>query len=226
VIAIDHLTVRVGDSFDVLRDLNLTVPAGRYAVLMGETGCGKTTLLETVCGLRPVRAGRIVLGATDVTEFKPADRGLGYCPQDMALFEHMTVRSNLAFALEIRGRPAGEVGRRVEELAAMLRLEPHLDRTPRTMSGGERRRTALGRAIANTPRWVLLDEPLSNLDEASRQVMAAALKQFQQSTGATILHVTHNRHEAANLADAAFVMENGVVRPVGVEELSRSGGTA
>jgi ABC-type sugar transport system ATPase subunit len=223
MIAVENLTVRVGGTFDVLADVNLSVAAGQYAVLMGPTGCGKTTLLETICGLRPVRTGRVTVCGVDVTDFKPADRGLGYCPQDMVLFEHMTVRANLAFALEIRRRPSEEVDRRVRELAAMLRLEPHLSRTPRTMSGGERRRTALGRAIALAPRVVLLDEPLSNLDEAGRDVMAAALKSFQKERGATILHVTHDRAEAAHLADCAFAMEGGSVRPARLDALKATG---
>src|SRR4051812_42480304 len=174
---------------------------------MGRTGCGKTTLLEAVCGLRPVRAGRIRLGTADVTHLPPADRGIGYVPQDLALFPAHTVRGHLGFALEVRGRPRAEVDGRVAELADLLGLGGLLDRTPDGLSGGEAQRVALGRALAFRPSVLLLDEPLSALDEDTRAGMYDLLRAVQRQTGVTTLHVTHSRAEAKALADRLFVFE-------------------
>ena len=210
MIAVEGLSVRAG-AFAV-EGVSFTVASGEYAVLMGRTGCGKTTLLEAVCGLKPVRAGRIRLLDRDVTDLPPAARGVGYVPQDLALFPTMTVRDNLAFALEVRRWDRAEAARRVDELTALLGIGHLLDRRPLGLSGGEAQRVALGRALAFRPGVLLLDEPLSALDEDTRGGMYGLLRSVQRQTGVTALHVTHSRVEARALADRLFVFEQGALR--------------
>jgi ABC-type sugar transport system ATPase subunit len=210
VIAVEGLSVRAG-AFAV-EDLSFAVATGEYAVLMGRTGCGKTTLLESICGLKPIRGGRIKLLGRDVTDLSPADRGVGYVPQDLALFPTMTVRDHLGFALEVRRWDPKDAARRIDELTGMLGLGHLLDRRPPGLSGGESQRVALGRALAFRPAVLLLDEPLSALDEDTRGGMYGLLRSVQRQTGVTTLHVTHSRAEARALADRLFVFDKGTVR--------------
>lgn len=191
----------------------LAVPAGSYGVLMGPTGCGKTTLLETLCGLRPLAAGTIQIAGRDATSLHPSERSIGYVPQEGAVFPRMTVGENLGFALAVARRGADEIQSRTIELAEQLGIAHLLDRPAVGLSGGERSRVALGRAIAHRPAVLLLDEPLAALDEASRARMIELLRTTQQTTGATTLHVTHSRSEAVALADVAFAIASGQVAP-------------
>jgi ABC-type sugar transport system ATPase subunit len=209
MIALENLAVRAG-SF-ALSGISLTIPTGHHGFLMGKTGSGKTTILEAICGLKSVAAGRIMLQGEDVTRLKPAARGIGYVPQDGALFPSMTVREHLAFALTIRRWNGPEIERRVSELAAMLGVAPLLSRRPAGLSGGEAQRVALGRALANRPHVLCLDEPLSALDDETRADMGDLLRHVRAQTGVTILHVTHNRSEAERLADRIFVLKDGSV---------------
>jgi ABC-type sugar transport system ATPase subunit len=210
MIAIDNLHLHAG-AF-ALEGLSLAVATGEYAVLMGKTGCGKTTLLEAICGLRRVRSGRIVLLGRDVTHLRPAERGVGYVPQDLALFPTLRVRDHLAFALQVRRRPDAEIAARVDEMAGLLGIAGLLERYPQGLSGGEAQRVALGRALAFHPRVLLLDEPLSALDEDTRGGMVELLRDVQRRTGVTTLHVTHSVTEARRLADRLFVLQGGVLR--------------
>lgn len=200
-----------------LEGITFDVPAGSYAVLMGRTGCGKTTILEAICGLRSIRSGTIILHGEDVTRLKAADRGIGYVPQDLALFPTMTVSEHLSFALRIRRAPAGDIARRVDELAQMLGIGPLLERKPTGLSGGEAQRVALGRALSARPTVLCLDEPLSALDEGTREDLSALIRNVQQVTGITVLHVTHNRSEAKRLADRILILERGKVREAASE---------
>jgi ABC-type sugar transport system ATPase subunit len=209
MIRLDAISHRAG-AFR-LENISLTVPAGRYAVLMGRTGCGKTTLLEIICGLRHPHAGRVLIGDRDVTHEPPAARGVGYVPQDGALFPTFPVREQLAFALRLRQRPADEITQRVAQLAAELDITALLDRLPQHLSGGERQRVALGRALAAQPQVLVLDEPLSALDEELRDDLAALLRRVQREHGITALHITHSRAEAAALADVRFRLTEGRV---------------
>ena len=192
-----------------LENVNLTVPSGRYAVLMGRTGCGKTTLLEIICGLRPPLAGRVFIGDRDVTHEPPAAHGVGYVPQDGAMFPTMTVREQLGFALRLRHQPAAQITQRVDQLATELGITALLDRLPQHLSGGERQRVALGRALAAKPQVLVLDEPLSALDEELRDDLAALLKRTQREYSLTALHITHSRAEAALVADLMFSLAGG-----------------
>jgi ABC-type sugar transport system ATPase subunit len=212
MIAVERLSVRAGPF--VLEGVSFALAAGEYGALMGKTGAGKTTLLEALCGLKPVTAGSVRLLGRDVTRLKPADRGVGYVPQDRALFPTMTVRDHLAFTLMVRRWDRRRADERVAELANLLGLVHLLDRWPHGLSGGEAGRVALGRALAGQPEVLLLDEPLSALDEATRDEMQALLKRVQRETGVTTLHVTHSLEEARRLADRILVLEDGKVRQV------------
>jgi ABC-type sulfate/molybdate transport systems ATPase subunit len=209
MITVENLSIQQG-AF-VLRDVTFSVPVGRYAVLMGRTGTGKTTILEAIGGLRPIRAGRITLSDVDVTRAKPASRNIGYVPQDAALFTAMSVRDNLAFALSVRRWSPERIAARVNELADLLGLAGLLERGSRGLSGGEAQRVALGRALAFHPPVLLLDEPLSALDEATRSEMYELLGSVRRHTGVTVLHVTHNAADADRLADMVLRLENGQV---------------
>lgn len=211
MISLEFVTVRAGGF--ALNGVSFEIPAGGYGVLMGKTGSGKTTILEALCGLRPISSGRVLLGGVDVTELRPGDRGLGYVPQDRALFQTMSVRENLAFAPSVQGWSAADTGARVRELAELLRIEGLLDRMPGGLSGGEAQRVALGRALAARPKVLLLDEPLSALDDETWEGMIGLLGQVRKASGVTILHVTHRREEARRLADRVFVLADGAVRP-------------
>jgi ABC-type sugar transport system ATPase subunit len=210
MIQLSEITIRQG-AF-ALQRVSLEVPTGQYAALMGRTGSGKTTVLEAICGLRPVAGGRIALMGRDVTRWRPAARGVGYVPQDGCLFSHLTVRDHLAFALVIRRWTREAIDRRVEELAAMLGIGHLLGRRPHGLSGGEVQRVALGRALAMRPGVLLLDEPLSALDEETRRDMQALLLSLRRQAGVTVLHVTHNQSEARQLADRLFEIHNGEIR--------------
>lgn len=210
MIRVDGLTLTAG-AF-ALRGVSFHVPTGHYAVLMGRTGTGKSTILEAICGLRRVRAGTVQLMHRDVTRLKPAERGVGYVPQDRALFSTMTVRDHLAFSLSIRGMDAAAIARRVAELADLLGIGHLLHRRPAGLSGGEAQRVALGRALAFHPTILLLDEPLSALEDQTRAEMFVLLKSLQHRTGVTTLHVTHSAQEARELADCVLRLEDGAVR--------------
>ena len=217
MISFEFVTIRSG-AF-ALQDVSFEIPDGGYGVLMGKTGSGKTTILEALCGLRGVQSGRILLAGRDVTSLTPADRGLGYVPQDRALFQTMTVRQNLAFAPSIRGWSASDLSARVDELAELLRIGPLLDRLPGGLSGGEAQRVALGRALAAKPKILLLEEPLNALDDDTWDGMIGLLGQVRKATGVTTLHVTHRREEARRLADRVFVLADGAVRPAAPSDL-------
>lgn len=210
MITVDNITVQAGDF--ALREVSLQLEAGEYGALMGRTGCGKTTLLEALIGLKPVQAGTIHIGGVDVTHARPAARGIGYVPQDGALFSTMTIRDQLGFALDVRRQPKEQVRERVDQLAKWLGICHLLERRPHGLSGGERQRVAMGRALAFKPAILLLDEPLSAVDETTRGEMYDLLRSVQQEAEVAVLHVTHSPEEAQALADAVFVLSDGCIR--------------
>jgi ABC-type sugar transport system ATPase subunit len=210
MIELRDITIAAGEFR--LGPVSMAVQAGRYAVLMGRTGCGKSSIIECIAGLRRPAGGRVLLEGRDVTDIRPADRGVGYVPQDGALFPTMTVADNLQFALRVRGAGRRASRQRAAELADMLGIGHLLDRGVTKLSGGEQQRVALGRALAFRPRWLLLDEPLSAVDEDTREEMYDLLRLARRESDATVLHVTHNPAEAAALADVQFEIRDGALR--------------
>lgn len=202
MIELSAVTIRIGNF--QLRDLSFRVETGQYAVVMGKTGIGKTTILEAICGLRSVHAGRILINNVDVSRWTPADRNVGYTPQDLALFPTLTVREHLEFAMKVRRRPSKETADRIAELADLLEIAPLLERRTKGLSGGEAQRVALGRALSFRPNVLLLDEPLSALDAETRLTTQGLLRNLNKVTGVTILHVTHNQEEADALGDCCI----------------------
>jgi molybdate/tungstate transport system ATP-binding protein len=219
MIRVQNLSVKAG-TFS-LDGVSFQISTGDYVVLIGKTGCGKTTLWEAICGLRPIVSGSISLMNKDVTYLKPAERGIGYVPQDGALFTNMTVRENLGFALMIREEKPELIKDRVNELASLLGLEKLLDRNPIGLSGGEAQRVALGRALANHPDILCLDEPLSALDDDTREDMYRLFKIVRERTKVTVLHITHNMSEARRLADKVFELKNKVMTEIPLAEFNK-----
>lgn len=195
-----------------LENIDLEIPAGTYGVLMGRSGCGKTTLLELVCGLRPLASGRVFIHDKEVTSLSPKDRGVGYVPQDQALFPTRRVREQLGFALTLKGESAFNIAARIEEMAKLLDISHLLERKPHDLSGGEAQRVALGRALSGSPAVLCLDEPLSALDEALHEEMCELLATIHHNTGVTILHITHSSREANRLGQRVFRMTGGKIR--------------
>jgi molybdate/tungstate transport system ATP-binding protein len=218
VISIRDLEVHAGPFR--LEGISFSVTPQTYAVLMGRTGSGKTTLLEALCGLLPVRRGRIELAGVDHTRSRPAARGIGYVPQDGALFTTRTVREHLEFALRIRRRPAGQIRQRVDELATLLGISYLLSRRTHKLSGGEKQRVALGRALSFRPAILCLDEPFGALDEDTREEMYTLMHSVREQTGVTTLHVTHSRAEARRMGDQILLLREGAVHSGGRELLT------
>ncbi len=215
MIELKNVTIKAG-KFE-LEGISFNVHAGDHAVLMGQTGRGKTTILEAICGLRNVAAGRIIVNNRDITDWLPGDRGIGYVPQDLALFPTLSVSEHLSFALRLRKRPPSEVANRVHEMADFLGIQHLLSRSVKALSGGESQRVALGRALSFRPAVLLLDEPFSALDETTRTEMHSLLQNVTRSYNITTLHVTHSTLEAQALANRRFILNDGLISE---EELS------
>jgi ABC-type sugar transport system ATPase subunit len=201
-----------------VRGVSLTIAEGEYFVVLGPTGAGKTVLLECIAGLHPLDRGRIFLRGVEVTHLAPEKRRLAYVPQDYVVFPHLSVYDNIAFSLRLQRWPAAQIRQRVQELAEWLGIEKLLGRRPATLSGGEQQRTALARALAPRPTALLLDEPLSALDENTRLQIAEELKSLPTKFGTTVIHVCHNFEEAMQLATRLAVLYQGQVVQTGPPE--------
>jgi molybdate/tungstate transport system ATP-binding protein len=199
-----------------LEHVSFSVPAEKYAVLMGKTGTGKTTLLEIICGLRQPESGTVRLGEREVTAEAPGSRGLGYVPQDGALFPTMTVRGQIGFGLKMKGTPPPRIAEVVGQLAGEVGIAHLLERRPAGLSGGEKQRVALARALALQPQVLLLDEPLASVDEETQDDLIALLRRTQREHRITVLHVTHSRREAEALGEVRLKLEDGNV----IEEMA------
>ena len=201
---------------EVLRNINLEIWQGELVVFVGPSGCGKSTLLRMIAGLERISGGTLEIDGAVMNDIPPSQRGIAMVFQSYALYPHMTVRDNMAFALRIARKPKAEIDATVENAARILQLTPLLDRLPKALSGGQRQRVAIGRAIVRDPRVFLFDEPLSNLDAALRvqtRIEIAELKEQMPET--TMIYVTHDQVEAMTLASRIVVLNGGVIEQVG-----------
>jgi len=217
-ISIRNIVKRYG-SFTVIPDLSLEVADQEFVVFVGPSGCGKSTLLRIIAGLEPITSGELFIGDKRVNGVPAAQRDIAMVFQDYALYPHMRVYDNMAFALELRGMPKVEIDARVRQAAAMLHIEPYLDRKPKELSGGQRQRVAMGRAIVRNPQVFLFDEPLSNLDAKLRAQVRAEIKSLSQQLRTTMIFVTHDQIEAMTMADRIVVLQNGIVQQYDTPEI-------
>ena len=220
MIRAEQLSFSVGD-FN-LSNFSLEVARGSYFVMLGPPGSGKTVFLECLCGLRRVGAGRVFIDGRDVTTLEPRARGIGYVPQDYALFPHLSVERNIGFGLQARHDKGEDISLKVGLIAEMLGISHLLRRSVTDLSGGEKQRTALARALVMEPKVLLLDEPVCALDEETRQSVCALLHRVQREMELTVIHVSHNLEEAFSVADSAAILNQGVLQQVGsLDELLR-----
>ena len=199
----------------ILHGVDLEIANGEFVVFVGPSGCGKSTLLRIIAGLEQVSGGEIKIDGQSVTDVPASDRGLAMVFQSYALYPHMSVYRNMAFALENMGLPKSEIDHRVRRAAQMLRLTDYLERKPKALSGGQRQRVAIGRAIVRDPKIFLFDEPLSNLDAELRVATRKELAALHAEIGGTMVYVTHDQVEAMTLADRIVVLRSGRIEQVG-----------
>jgi ABC-type Fe3+/spermidine/putrescine transport system ATPase subunit len=201
-----------------LRCLSIDIAEGEYFILLGPPGSGKTIFLECLCGLKKIQSGRIRIDGRDVTNLEPRRRGIGYVPQDYALFPHLSVEQNITFGPHVHGYAETNIN----ETADLLGIRHLLSRSIDGLSGGEKQRVALARALVLKPKILLLDEPVCALDEVTRQQVCAQLSDIQRRLGLTTVHVSHNLEEAFSVADRAAILHQGLLQQVGtLDELLR-----
>ncbi len=214
-IVLDSVVKRYPDGFEAVKNLNLNIADGEFMILVGPSGCGKSTALNMIAGLEDISAGELRIEGKVVNQVAPRDRDIAMVFQSYALYPHMTVRENMAFALKLAKVPKAEVDRKVQEAADILDLNEHLARKPANLSGGQRQRVAMGRAIVRDPKAFLMDEPLSNLDAKLRVQMRAQVARIQHKLNTTTVYVTHDQTEAMTLGDRVAVMLSGDLQQVG-----------
>ncbi len=205
---VEGINISIKQGAFELKNLDFLIQTGEYACLVGLTGSGKTTILEAVCGLKPIRAGELILDGKNISFLKPAERNIGFVPQDGALFETMTVAENMEFALKIRKWSNGDRKNRVNQLADLLSIRHLINRRPLNLSGGEKQRVALARAISFYPSVICLDEPLSALDDKTKMEMFQLIDDVRKEFNITALHISHNIDEVERLADKVFQLKN------------------
>jgi multiple sugar transport system ATP-binding protein len=213
-IEFDNVTKRYPDGFEAVKAIDLEIGDGEFMILVGPSGCGKSTALRMIAGLEDITEGDLIIGGERVNDLAPRDRDIAMVFQNYALYPHMTVRDNMAFALKLAKTDRGETDRKVTEAARILDLEQHLERKPANLSGGQRQRVAMGRAIVRDPKAFLMDEPLSNLDAKLRVQMRTEVARIQKRLGTTMVYVTHDQTEAMTLGDRVAVMRAGVIQQV------------
>lgn len=201
-----------GGAVRAVNDFSLDVDEGDFTVLVGSSGCGKSTVLRLIAGLERPDGGTVALDGRDITRAHPADRDVAMVFQDYALYPHLSVFENIAFPLRVRKLPKDEVERRVRAMAEKLRIADVLTRKPAKLSGGQQQRVAIGRALVREPAVFLMDEPLSNLDAKLRAEMRGELTRLHRDTGATIVYVTHDQTEAMTMATKVVVMDAGRIQ--------------
>jgi multiple sugar transport system ATP-binding protein len=202
------------NGYHAIHDLNLDIADSEFLVLVGPSGCGKSTALRMIAGLESITSGVLKIGDNVVNDVEPKDRDIAMVFQNYALYPHMTVYDNIAFALKLARVPKPEIDSRVRKAAAILELEPYLDRKPGQLSGGQRQRVAMGRAIVRQPAAFLMDEPLSNLDAKLRVQMRAEIARLQRDLKVTTIYVTHDQVEAMTMGDRVAVLKDGYLQQV------------
>ncbi len=205
-----------GGTVDVLKNINLDIERGELIVFVGPSGCGKSTLLRMIAGLEKITGGELKIDGQVVNDVPPAQRGIAMVFQSYALYPHMTVRDNMAFALKIAKKSKEEIEASIAKASKILQLEPYLDRLPKALSGGQRQRVAIGRSIVRDPKVYLFDEPLSNLDAALRVATRIEIAQLKEAMpDSTMIYVTHDQVEAMTLATRIVVLAGGGIAQVG-----------
>ncbi len=213
-VVLDKVNKLYPNGYHAVTDLSLDIADGEFLVLVGPSGCGKSTALRMVAGLESISGGTLKVGDRVVNDVHPSDRDIAMVFQNYALYPHMTVRQNIAFALKLNKTPKEELNARVAEAAKILELDEWLDRKPGQLSGGQRQRVAMGRAIVRRPAAFLMDEPLSNLDAKLRVQMRSEIARIQRDLGTTTIYVTHDQVEAMTMGDRVAVMKKGVLQQV------------
>ena len=206
------------DKVKVIEDLDLVIPDGKFTVLVGASGCGKTTLLRMIAGIGPATSGQVLLDGKDITDLAPGKRDIAMVFQNYAIYPTMSVRENIEFGLKNNKVPKEERLRRITEVAASVGLTEYLDRKPSTLSGGQRQRIALARAMVKQPKVFLMDEPLSNLDAKLRASMRTELIELHERLKTTFVYVTHDQVEAMAMADMIVLMDKGKIMQQGAPE--------
>jgi multiple sugar transport system ATP-binding protein len=218
-IVLHHVSKRFPDGALAVNDVNLTIADGEFVILVGPSGCGKSTTLNMIAGLEDISDGQLRIGGEVANQKTPRDRDIGMVFQSYALYPHMTVRENMAFALQLAKEDEEKIKERVAWAADILDLKEHLDRKPGQLSGGQRQRVAMGRVIVRTPNAFLMDEPLSNLDAKLRVQMRTEVSRLQKRLGTTTVYVTHDQVEAMTLGDRVAVMRAGEIQQVDSPEV-------
>ena len=201
-----------------VHDVNLEIKDKEFIVLVGPSGCGKSTTLRMVAGLEEISDGELYIDGKKMNDVAPKDRDIAMVFQSYALYPHMTVYENMAFALKLRKTPKAEIDRKVKEVAAILDITQYLSRKPKALSGGQRQRVAIGRAMVRDPKVFLMDEPLSNLDAKLRNQMRAEIIKLRQRINTTFMYVTHDQTEAMTLGDRIVIMKDGFVNQIGTPQ--------
>jgi multiple sugar transport system ATP-binding protein len=217
-IVLDQVTKRFPDGALAVDHIDLDIADGEFVILVGPSGCGKSTTLNMIAGLEDISEGELRIGGQVVNNKAPKDRDIAMVFQSYALYPHMTVRENMAFALKLAKTPQATIDQKVDDAAHVLDLTAHLDRKPANLSGGQRQRVAMGRAIVRDPAAFLMDEPLSNLDAKLRVQMRTEVSRLQKRLGTTTVYVTHDQTEAMTLGDRVAVMRNGKIQQVGAPQ--------
>ncbi|MGH9136653.1 MAG: ABC transporter ATP-binding protein [Acidimicrobiales bacterium] len=213
-VVLDRVTKRYPNGFQAVTDLSLDISDSEFLVLVGPSGCGKSTALRMIAGLETISDGELRIGDTVVNTVPPKDRDIAMVFQNYALYPHMSVYDNIAFALKLAKMPKGEIDKRVKDAAGVLELSHYIDRKPGQLSGGQRQRVAMGRAIVRQPKAFLMDEPLSNLDAKLRVQMRAEIARIQKDLGVTTFYVTHDQVEAMTMGDRVAVIKDGFLQQV------------
>ncbi len=203
-----------GEVVKVIQNLNLEIVDKEFIILVGPSGCGKSTTLRMIAGLEEITAGEMYIGERLINDVAPKDRDIAMVFQNYALYPHMTVYKNIAFALQLKKVPKDEIDKRVQEVSKILSLEEYLNRKPKALSGGQRQRVALGRAMVRNPAVFLLDEPLSNLDAKLRTQMRTEITRLHKKLDTTFVYVTHDQVEAMTMGDRIVVMDKGYIQQV------------